>query len=210
MGSFIGCRFVVMALIGTLLFLPINSVDSFPNGVGEIANNGCLCHGAANSETEISVTGLPSKFQSNTTYPLQLILNNEQISPSETDAQGGFRVIITKGNLSFEDNEGQLVDEGWTHYESSNQQRMWNFSWTAPADNTTMSKFLIYGNAVNGNGLSNEDHWNVKEIYVPGEQNFDPIPNSEVAEHELELFDRTMLLLGLIVLLYVCFKIIKD
>ena len=63
---------------------------------------------------------------------------------------------------------------------------------------------------MNGNGLSNGDHWNVKEIYVPGEQNFDPIPNSEVAEHELELFDRTMLILGLIVLLYVCLKMIKD
>jgi hypothetical protein len=51
---------------------------------------------------------------------------------------------------------------------------------------------------------------NVIEIYVPGEQNFDPIPNSSITNHELELFDKGMLTIGLLALVYICFRMVKD
>ena len=73
-----------------------------------------------------------------------------------------------------------------------------------------MARLLVYGNAVNGNQQQTGDNWNDLEIYIPGVQNFDPIPTETNTEHELETFDRTMLFLGLIVLLYICYRIIKD
>ena len=204
------CRFVIFALTGMLLLLPVYSVDSFPTGVGEIGNEGCLCHGSSNANTEIVLLGLPEKFESSTNYSLQLELLNNDIQPSQDSAQGGFRIIIDSGSLTFQNDEGQFLEDGWTHQESSNQQRVWNFTWTSPDDNTTMSKFLIYGNAVNGNGYSNEDNWYMLEKYIPGEQNFDPIPNQVSAEHELEMFDKVMLVTGLLALLLICFRVIKD
>ena len=204
------CRFVILVLTGMLLFLPTYSVDSFPNGVGEIGNEGCLCHGSSNANTEIILKGAPEKFESSTNYSLQLELVNNEIQPSQDSAQGGFRIIIDSGSLTFQNDEGQFLEGGWTHQESSNQQRAWNFTWTSPDDNTTMSKFLIYGNAVNGNGYSNEDNWFLLEKYVPGEQNFDPIPNQASVEHELEMFDKVMLVTGLLALLLICYRVIKD
>ena len=58
--------------------------------------------------------------------------------------------------------------------------------------------------------MSNGDNWNVIEVYVPGVENFDPIPNAQIIEHELEFFDKTMLVFGLLALLYICFRMIKD
>ena len=203
-------RVLILALACIFLLSPLNTVDSFPNGVGDVGNEGCLCHGASNSNTEISLLGLPEKFASATNYSLQLVLSNEQISQDNQSAQGGFRIILNQGTLYFNESEGAMMGDGWTHQESSNQQRSWNFSWLSPNDNTTMAKFLIYGNAVNGNGQQTGDHWNSAELYIPGEQNFDPIPTETKVEHELEIFDRTMLISGLVALLYICYRIIRD
>jgi len=200
----------MFTIIGMLLFLPVNYVDGFPNGVGEIGNEGCLCHGDSNPNTGIILSGLPEKFASNTNYSLTLELSNEVILPTTESAQGGFRIILDGGTLFFENDTGQLIDDGWTHRESSNQQRIWNLTWLSPNDNTTMSKFIVYGNAVNGNQLPSGDNWYFMESYVPGEQNFDPIPNSLIIEHELELFDKLMLTLGLLALVYISFRMIKD
>ena len=200
----------MFTIVGMLLFLPVNYVDGFPNGVGEIGNEGCLCHGDSNPNTGIILSGLPEKFASNTNYSLTLELSNEVIMPTTESAQGGFRIVLDGGTLFFENDTGQLIDDGWTHRESSNQQRIWNLTWLSPNDNTTMSKFIVYGNAVNGNQLPSGDNWYVMESYVPGEQNFDPIPNSLIIEHELELFDKLMLTLGLLALVYISFRMIKD
>tara|TARA_B100000925_G_scaffold287949_1_gene268090 strand:- start:1132 stop:1731 length:600 start_codon:yes stop_codon:yes gene_type:complete len=199
----------MFTIFGILLCLPASNVDGFPNGVGDI-EGGCQCHGDSNSNTNIALFGLPEKFVSSTNYTLTIELSNQIIESNLESAQGGFRIVLEGGELFFENDTGHLIDDGWTHKESSNQQRTWNLTWTSPSDNTTMSKFIVYGNAVNGNQLSNGDNWDVVEIYVPGEQNFDPIPNSSIINHELESFDKVMLTLGLLVLLYICFRITKD
>ena len=68
--------------------------------------------------------------------------------------------MVNIGVLYFNNSEGIIIDDGWTHQESSNQQRIWNFSWLSPDDNTTMAKLLVYGNAVNGNQQQTGDNWN--------------------------------------------------
>ena len=204
-----GYRFLIFTTIAVLLWLPATNVDGFPNGVGDI-EGGCQCHGDSNSDTSIALSGLPEKFVSSTNYSLKIEISNQMVEPNPESAQGGFRIVLEGGTLFFENDTGHLIDDGWTHKESSNQQRIWNLIWTSPSDNTTMSKFILHGNAVNGNQLSNGDNWDVIEIYVPGEQNFDPIPNSSIIKHELELFDRAMLTLGLIALVYICIRMVKD
>ena len=201
---------MIFTIFGIMSLLPANFVNGFPNGVGEIGNEGCLCHGDSNPSTDVTLSGLPEKFVSNTNYSLTLELSNDAITPTTESAQGGFRIVLDGGTLFFENDTGQMIDEGWTHKEPSNQQRIWNLTWLSPSDNTTMSKFIVHGNAVNGNQLSSGDQWYVIESYVPGEQNFDPIPNSSTIEHELELFDKTMLTLGILALVYICFRVVKD
>ena len=95
-------RVVIFTIIGILLCLPANNVDGFPNGVGDVGSEGCLCHGEANSGTSISLSGLPEKFESDTNYSLTLRLSNDEISPSTESAQGGFRVTSDTGTLFFD------------------------------------------------------------------------------------------------------------
>ena len=203
-------RFTTLFLVSVLLFIPAESVDSYPNGVGEIGNDGCLCHGESNQKTEIAILGLPDKFESNTNYALEIVLTNDNVEISEQSAQGGFRMLVDSGRVEFNDSQGILLDNGWTHRETSNQQRSWRFLWYSPSDNTTMAKFTVNGNVVNGNNQSDGDVWDRTVIYVPGVQNFDPIPSEIQSEHELELFDRAMLISGLIALLYICYRTIRD
>ncbi len=203
-------RFMTLFLVSVLLFIPAESVDSYPNGVGEIGNDGCLCHGESNQKTEIAILGLPDKFESNTNYGLEIVLTNDNVEISEQSAQGGFRMLVDSGRVEFNDSQGIFLDNGWTHRETSNQQRSWRFLWYSPSDNTTMAKFTVNGNVVNGNNQSDGDVWDRTVIYVPGVQNFDPIPSEIQSEHELELFDRAMLISGLIALLYICYRTIRD
>ena len=45
---------------------------------------------------------------------------------------------------------GQEMDGGLTHTPEATYFRSWNFTWTAPADDTETAEFTIYGNAVSG------------------------------------------------------------
>ena len=188
----------------------MHNVDGFPNGVGDIGEQGCLCHGAENDLTSVEIVGLPEKFESNTTYFLQLIVDNPEIVANISAAQGGFRFVVSSGAISFnETNKSQTIGDGWTHTEVGNQQRVWNLTWQSPVDNTSLTALTLYGNAVNGNGEFTGDGWNKIKIYVPGVENDNTFEQPN-ANHELDVFDKVMLGLGLLVLLYILVKVVKD
>lgn len=81
-------------------------------------------------------------------------------------------MLVTSGSIDFNESEGmiQQLDDGWTHTETGNKVRMWNFSFTSPESNASVVDFTIYGNAVNGNQASSGDEWNSLEIRLPGLQ----------------------------------------
>ena len=200
----------VILLFAVLILMPIHEVNGFPNGVGDIGEQGCLCHGAENDLTSVQIAGLPEKFESNTTYFLQLIVDNPQIAVNASSAQGGFRLVVSSGTISFNDtNTSQIIGDGWTHTELGNQQRIWNLTWQSPSDNTSLSALTLFGNAVNGNGEFTGDGWNKIKIYVLGVENYNTFdqPKNNI---ELNLFDKAMLGLGLLVLLYILVKVVKD
>ena len=88
------------------------------------------------------------------------------------------------------------MDDGWTHTEAGNAVRMWNFSFTSPADNSSFVDFSIYGNAVNGNQANTGDQWNSVTIRLPG-MTYD----GEVFSQDVEEFSPTDYTVGLISLL---------
>ena len=147
--------------------LGLSVSQSIPSGVGQSANNGCLCHGSASNVTETTLIGVPTVFESNQTYNLTIQIQStvEQSNAS----QGGFRLLVNIGTIEFENqSHAQLIDDGWTHSGEGNAHRSWNLTWTSPLDNTTSAEFIVYGNAVNGNQNPMGDHWDGFGISVPG------------------------------------------
>ena len=145
---------------------------SAPSGIGSSANEGCLCHGESNSNTIVEVRGLPEYFESNTSYDFSIEVSSPTVLPNANGERGGFRMLVSGGSIDFNESEGmiQQLDDGWTHTETGNKVRMWNFSFTSPESNASVVDFTIYGNAVNGNQASSGDEWNSLEIRLPGLQ----------------------------------------
>ena len=111
---------------------------------------------------------------------------------------GGFRLLISGGMISFDEEEGliQPEDGGWTHTEAGNTWRMWNFSFTSPLDNSTFVDFTIHGNAVNGNQASSGDEWNGISIRLPGAQY-----DGEMLSEQANNFTPTDYAVGMVLLL---------
>ncbi|MGB1659994.1 MAG: choice-of-anchor V domain-containing protein [Candidatus Poseidoniaceae archaeon] len=145
---------------------------SAPSGIGSAANEGCLCHGEKNTNTNVELHGLPESFESNTSYNFSIIVTSQTIPQNTNGESGGFRLLVTGGSIFFNETEGliQVLDDGWTHTELGNTVRMWNFSLMSPADNSSYVDLTVYGNAVNGNQASTGDEWNSLDLRLPGTQ----------------------------------------
>ncbi|MGB1792935.1 MAG: choice-of-anchor V domain-containing protein [Candidatus Poseidoniaceae archaeon] len=145
---------------------------SAPSGIGSAANEGCLCHGEKNTNTNVELHGLPESFESNTSYNFSIIVTSQTIPQNTNGESGGFRLLVTGGSIFFNETEGliQVLDDGWTHTELGNTVRMWNFSLMSPSDNSSYVDLTVYGNAVNGNQASTGDEWNSLDLRLPGTQ----------------------------------------
>ena len=109
-------RGVILAafILFAITITPLST--SFPSGVEDIGDQGCLCHGESKEQTSISLSGLPEKFEANTTYNLTLTVINKLISENVGEPYGGFRMTVSKGTIVFENsNQTQYLDGGWTH-----------------------------------------------------------------------------------------------
>ncbi len=189
------------------MIIPIG--QSYSNGAGSSANNGCLCHGASNDVTQVEIIGLPEKYESNTSYQLSLSITSSIESESNNSALGGFRLLISKGEVVFEDeNRSQYLEDGWTHTEQGNKFRSWNFTWTSPEDNTSSTDFDVYGNGVNGNNNPLGDAWNYQSIKIGGVENTDDLIASEL-DHKLEGYEKVMLGFAITMLAYLVYVVIK-
>ena len=181
--------------------------QSIPSGVGQSANNGCLCHGSASNATETTLLGLPIVFESNQTYNLTLQIEST-VEPANA-SQGGFRLLVNAGTIVFENQSlAQQLDDGWTHTSEGNAQRAWNFTWTSPIDNSTSAEFIVYGNAVNGNQNSMGDHWDGYGITIPG-SGFDGTLAQPVVEQPYKIMDFSVIIGGLFTILVLFYFVVK-
>ena len=201
-------RFLHLVLILTIV-LVIPASQSYPNGVGEVANDGCVCHGVIRETTELIVEGLPTKYESNTSYNLTLKVNGAIENQTNSSAFGGFRMLVSHGEITLENiSRGQLLDGGWTHSEEGNKFREWNFTWTSPMDNTSYVEFKIFGNAVNGNDNPYGDEWNSLLFKLPGVENNDELKNQNNL-YEFELYEKVILASVSLVIIILAYRAIK-
>jgi hypothetical protein len=161
-------------------------VEAFPTGIGQMADRGCLCHGGESSEVIITVQGFPEIYNASQRYNITFSIN-ASINRAEEDSgrMGGFRLLIDGGQVEFED-EAQYLEEGWTHTNSSNEQRGWNLSWVAPQRADELVSISVFVNAVNGGDASSGDKWGLVELVVIGPNWTDAIPESS-SQQELSM-----------------------
>lgn len=178
-----------------------------PYGLGDEANEGCLCH-TPEAETKVQLTGLPHAFESNITYTLTL----EVISPIEAvdnRSQGGFRMLISDGELAYDNTSVQERDNGWTQTSNGSYHRVWSFAWTAPSVNDTATTFTVHGNAVNGNNAQTGDAWSTLETVVPGVM-YEGDLSPEEGIDGVSQTDRMLLAVGLLLILALLWSVARP
>ncbi len=193
-----------------VLALLTQVVHSAPSGIGKAANEGCLCHGEKNTNTIVALQGLPLSFESNTSYNFSIQVRSQTIIENTEGEIGGFRLMVSGGTIQFNETQGliQELDDGWTHTESGNTVRMWNFSFTSPSNNATFVDFTVYGNAVNGNQASTGDEWNSLNFRLPGTQYEGELFSDET--DEFNPMDYTVGLVSMIALLGLLIITLRD
>ncbi len=162
---------LLVSLLFLILLFSSPLAQSIPSGVGDMGDEGCLCHGAKSLSTSVIIDGIPPQWAANNSYQMSIILNSSiEISDEENARLGGFRLMVDDGEVIFaENNRTQVINEGYTHTSQGNQYRQWNFTWSAPSSNDSVVNFVVFGNAVNSNGQSSGDAWNYYSTTVAGE-----------------------------------------
>jgi len=196
-------------LLLTILFVPW--VSSAPQGIGDVGGGGCICHGSEEASTELIILGLPTEFESNTSYNFSLEIRSSVVNISPGEEAGGFRIEISSGDIEFDEELGfvQKLEEGWTHTILGNKVRSWNFTYISPSDNSTYTDITINGNAVNGNDQSTGDAWNGTTIRIPGTSFTGDLEPSENTEF-LGTLDYAVGSVAILGLLAIALVIIKD
>ena len=197
--GFCRVKLLVLLLFITLFFAsPL--AKSIPSGVGDVANDGCLCHGGKSQSATVIIDGIPQQWIANSTYNMSIIINSTiEISQHENARQGGFRLMINNGTVIFEQsNHSQLINDGYTHTSEGNQFRQWNFSWTAPSSNDSVVTFVVHGNAVNSDEQSSGDAWNYYSYSAAGEGFSGVIDESPNYSNEIQNSEIALLVFAVI------------
>ena len=194
-------RVIALAILLSL----IGQSQALPSGIGDKANDGCLCHGGSDDTTIVNLSGLPEVYNSSAEYNLTLTIE----SPVElNEVQGGFRVIISQGELIADG--WQVMDEGYTHTNEINDRRQWEVVWVAPEADDELATFVVHGNAVNGNGNANGDEWSSMSAAIPGVNYTGEVTTPDVTRKEVTGIQLAVGAIGIIALLSLAFYVIKD
>ncbi len=194
-------RVIALAVLLSL----IGQSQALPDGIGDRADDGCLCHGGLDDTTIVNLSGLPEIYNSSMQYNLTLTIQ----SPVElNDVQGGFRVVISDGELIGDG--WQVMDGGYTHTAEINDRRQWEVVWIAPEADDELATFVIHGNAVNGNGNVNGDEWNSLSLAIPGPNYTGEVTAPELSGKEVTGIQIAVGAIGILSLITLAFYAIKD
>tara|TARA_B110001452_G_scaffold264220_1_gene266882 strand:+ start:3822 stop:6131 length:2310 start_codon:yes stop_codon:yes gene_type:complete len=197
-------RAVALLAILLVALASTSSFEARQNGIGNVEPAGCGCHGEMTSDTKIIVEGLPDVFNASEEYLFTLTISSDKVPVTNPDQNGGFRIFVEDGvgtleSLDVEDSSVLEIDGGLSHNMEINDRRSWSFKWTAPADDTAIANFVVYGNAVNGDGAATDagDDWNRIEVAAFG---INANPTAPSAEALTILMTVIGLALGLILI----------
>ena len=157
--SFTKRRTIVVAVL-LLLLLP-GLATSLPTGIGgqqndidDVAKEGCLCHNAAPSNSvQVILDQVPYAWTPGETYDLQLHIIGGPAAGGQYSA--GFSMRVSSGELGgtgVDNWQGDLESLTHTSASAAESDRMWDITWTAPAEGEGTITFWITGNSVNGDG----------------------------------------------------------
>ena len=194
-------RVIALAILLSL----IGQSQALPTGIGDRANDGCLCHGGSDDTTIVNLSGLPETYNSSEEYNFTLTIES-QVELNEV--QGGFRVIISQGELIADG--WQIMDDGYTHTAEINDRRQWEVVWVAPEAGDELATFVVHGNAVNGNGNANGDEWNSLSVAIPGANYTGEVTTPDLSSKEVTGIQIAVGAIGIMALLSLAFYAIKD
>jgi hypothetical protein len=137
------------------------SMSSYSGGISGRTTTGCTCHGTANTNTVVTVSG-PSSYSNNQVITFTVNVSNATLAGAGFDLKCNIGQItsvdagITKvNNTEITQNAAKTITGGVAS---------WTFQWTAPATGSTALQFAVVGNAVNLNGSTSGDAWNFATI----------------------------------------------
>ncbi len=131
--------------------------------INDVAKEGCLCHnGVADNTVQIILDDVPYAWIAGESYELVLQIIGGPAAASPWTA--GFSMRVSDGTLQGENLQNWEEDTTTltqTEAAAGNSDRLWIFTWSAPAEGAGVVDFWITGNSVNGDqGPGPEDKWN--------------------------------------------------
>ena len=163
-------RLLIVSLLALLFIAPALGMPAGPpwesNG-NLVVETGCSCHGGGSPSNNVvvSISGIPRSYDAGQSYDFTISLQDA------TNSGGGFMLWdYNSGTLTPGDGSQSVTEEPGALSQSA-PGNDWIVTWTAPAEDVGTIAFQLVGNAVNGDGLPNEeDHWNILSfsISAPG------------------------------------------
>ena len=148
--SFSKRRTIVVAVLLLLLFPSV--ATSLPSGIGgqqndidDVAKEGCLCHnGAPANNVQVILDSVPYAWTPGETYDLQLHIIGGPAAGGQYSA--GFAMRVSGGELGgtgVDNWEGDVESLTHTSASAAESDRMWDITWTAPAEGEGTITFWI-------------------------------------------------------------------
>ncbi|MBI4392408.1 MAG: hypothetical protein HY556_01235 [Euryarchaeota archaeon] len=128
---------------------------------------GCTCHNKLpSSAVKIGLEGIPANYTigdkyTQKTYPINISILSGGPDVAPGKAQGGFNLNVSAGRLQVpkdaKDVQIMEITNDATQTPAGNKQRSWMVEWVAPAAPSGPVEFILTVNAVNGNGVQDEE-----------------------------------------------------
>ncbi len=141
------------ALAGTAV-ADFAGVEGFSGRVADCSS----CHVASDAAppAQVTIEGLPSQWETNTTYPLTVTVTGGPPALPAPQPQGGFELEVSAGSLSIPSNMVGLLRSvsptAMTYTPEGTQMRTWNVAWTTPSLNQQPAAVGVWVAGVSANG----------------------------------------------------------
>jgi len=159
-------RLLIVSLLALLFIAPALGMPAGPpweNNGNLVVETGCSCHGGGSPSNNVvvSISGIPRSYDTGQSYDFTISLQDA------TNSDGGFMLWdYNSGTLTPGDGSQSVTEEPGALSQSA-PGNDWIVTWTAPAEDVGTIAFQLVGNAVNGDGLPNEeDHWNILSFSI--------------------------------------------
>jgi hypothetical protein len=153
---------ILTPLIAFVLYVTLSSSSA---GYTGYTTTGCNCHGSSNSNTLISISGLPAGgYISGAVYTLTLtVTNTVVVSASPNGKRDGFNLKASSGFLAS--GVGSVLSGTELKHSApkaaTTGTASWTFNWTAPSSGSNTITFNVAANAADGDGTFNNDQCNL-------------------------------------------------